>query len=105
MRGQRVLADGSSDKIGRGISDPDYDHGEEEQKRPIASGPMKPDSKRQWKRDQNETAGAHSRSRQRFHKRASCPKRKRGDTEHEEQEHRFQRGKSAGEPPDSLIGD
>src|SRR6266702_4191415 len=105
MGGQEVLANGSSDKIRRGISHPDNDHGEEEQKRPIASSPMKPDGKRQWKRDQNEAAGAHSRTRQRFHERASCPKRKRGDTEHEEKEHRFQRGKSVGQPRDSLRGD
>src|SRR6266702_543288 len=98
MRRQSMFADDSPYEISRRIPHPDYKHGEEEQKRPIASSPMKPDGKRQGERDQDEAAGAHSRSRQRFHERASCPKRKRGDTEREEKEHRFQRGKSVGQP-------
>src|SRR6266704_1610429 len=66
VRRQRMFPDRSPDEISCRITHPDDDHGEEQERRPLASRAVNLDGKRQGKCDENEPAAANSCRRKRF---------------------------------------
>src|SRR5260370_30926023 len=69
MRSQSVLPDRSADEISRSITNPSYDQREQQEQWPIGFQTVNPDCKRQWKGDNDKTAGADPRSRECFNQR------------------------------------
>src|SRR5581483_5483662 len=95
VRRQLVPADGPSHKVGGSVPNPHNNQSKEQQPRPHALDPVKPDGEAQRERKEQQRARADSHRGQAFHQRPPRPEGQRGNSQNKDKEKIYRRGRNS----------
>src|SRR5581483_10169056 len=95
VRRQLVPADGPSHKVGGSVPNPHNNQSKEQQPRPHALDPVKPDGEAQRERKEQQRARADSHRGQAFHQRPPRPEGQRGNSQNKDKEKIYRRGRKS----------